>query len=56
MHNNPMAKKKGALCDNPVEYVHSSAKFYITGEQSLYPVNFIEMEDITFSGSDQQAR
>ena len=54
MHSNPMAKK-WTLCDNPVEYVHSSAKFYISGEQGLYPVtNFMEMEDVAFNGSDQQ--
>jgi hypothetical protein len=24
------------LVDNPVDYIHSSAKYYITGEQGIY--------------------
>ena len=53
MHHNPMVKK-WALCNNPFEYVHSSAKFYITGDQGFYPVtNFMEMEDVAFNDSDQ---
>ena len=53
MHNNPMIKK-WALCNNPLEYIHSSAKFYITGEQGFYPItNFMEMEDVVFNESKQ---
>lgn len=49
IHNNPIAKK-WALCNNPLEYKHSSAKFYLTGQQGFYPVtNFMEMEDIVFN-------
>ena len=49
MHNNPMVKK-WTLCKNPMEYPHSSARFYITGQQGFYPVtNFMEMEDIAFN-------
>ena len=46
--------KEWALCSNPLEYIHSSAKFHITGEQGFYPVtNFTEMEDVTFSENNQ---
>jgi REP element-mobilizing transposase RayT len=49
MHNNPFVKK-WALCSNALEYLHSSAKFYLTGEQGFYPVtNFMEMEDMAFN-------
>ena len=48
MHNNPFVKK-WALCNNPLEYIHSSAQFYLTGVQGLYPItNFMEMEDLNF--------
>jgi REP element-mobilizing transposase RayT len=54
MHNNPFVKK-WALCINPLEYKHSSAKYYITGEQGFYAItNFMEMEDITFNDGKQQ--
>lgn len=46
IHDNPCSKKWN-LCASPVEYPLSSAKFYITGEQGVYPVtNFMEMEDV----------
>ena len=49
MHNNPCLGK-WQLCINPIEYLHSSAKFYLTGEQGIYPVtNFMEMEDVNFN-------
>lgn len=49
IHNNP-CKGKLQLAINPIEYLHSSAKFYLTGEQGVYPVtNFMEMEDINFN-------
>lgn len=48
MHDNPCVKK-WQLCNNPAEYLHSSAKFYTIGEQGIYPVtNFMEMEDVEF--------
>ncbi len=54
MHNNPFTKK-WSLCKNPLEYKHSSAKFYLTGEQGFYSItNFMEMEDIAFNEGKQQ--
>ena len=45
MHNNP-CKGKWNLAESPVDYLHSSAKFYITGEQGIYSVtNFMELSD-----------
>ena len=42
------------LAANPIEFLHCSAKFYLTGVQGIYPVtNFMEMEDVNFnSGKD----
>lgn len=37
MHNNPV-HGKWQLANEPEEYAHSSAKYYITGEQGIYPV------------------
>ena len=46
MHNNPTSGI-WHLVKNPVDYPHSSAKFYLTGEQGIYEVtNYIELEDI----------
>ena len=46
MHNNPCTGK-WQLAVNAIEYLHSSARFYLTGEQGIYPVlNFQELEDI----------
>jgi hypothetical protein len=46
MHDNP-CKGKWNLIESPVDYIHSSAKYYITGEQGIYPVtNYMELEDI----------
>ena len=53
MHLNPCTGK-WQLTINPIEYLHSSAKFYLTGEYGFYPVtNFMEMEDVTFNESKQ---
>ena len=41
MHDNP-CKGKWALCQSPIDYVHSSCKFYLTGEQGMYDVNDVE--------------
>ncbi|MFI5173046.1 MAG: hypothetical protein ACHQFW_11690 [Chitinophagales bacterium] len=35
IHFNPV---KAGLVLNPEEYIHSSARFYFTGEQGIYPV------------------
>ena len=44
IHNNPRVAR---LCRQPEEYLHSSAKFYITGENGVYPVtSFMELQDI----------
>lgn len=49
MHNNPCVKKWN-LSNSPVEYLHSSAKFYITGQQGIFAVtNFMEMEDVALA-------
>ncbi len=46
MHMNPCSKKWN-LCSKPQEYVHSSAKYYTTGEEGFYPItDFMAMEDI----------
>ncbi len=46
MHNNPCTGK-WQLVENPVDYIHSSAKFYITDKQGIYTViNYMELEDI----------
>lgn len=37
MHDNP-CRGKWNLVDNPVEYAHSSAHFYLTGEQGVFEV------------------
>ena len=49
MHNNP-STGKWQLALNAIEYIHSSARFYLTGLQGIYPVtNFIEMEEVDFN-------
>lgn len=46
MHNNPCSKKWN-LCESPHEYVHSSAKFYVTDEQGVFEVvSYGALEDI----------
>ena len=46
MHENP-CKGKSPLADSPVDYKHSSAYYYITGIQGLYPVtNYMLLDDI----------
>jgi REP element-mobilizing transposase RayT len=53
IHNNPCTGK-WQLAVNAVEYLHSSAKYYLTGVQGLYEVaNFMEMEDVDFKDSKQ---
>lgn len=51
MHNNPCTGK-WQLAANAIEYKHSSAKYYLTGEPGIYPVtNFMEMLDIDLRNS-----
>ena len=46
IHNNPCTGK-WKLVESPVDYDHSSAKFYTTGEQGIYPVtNYMELGDV----------
>ena len=46
MHNNSLSGK-WQLVEDPTDYVHSSAKYYITGEQGIYPVtHYMELEDV----------
>ena len=53
MHNNPCVGK-WQLSINAIEYKHSSAKFYICGEQGIYPVlNFRELDDINLHSSPE---
>ena len=40
MHNNPCTGK-WPLGANPMEYIHSSAKFYLTGLQGIYQVRIL---------------
>ena len=45
MHSNA-CKGKWQLVESPIGYPHSSAKFYITGEQGIYMVtSYMELED-----------
>jgi hypothetical protein len=49
MHENP-CRGKWNLVENPFEYIHSSAKFYITGEQGIYPItHYMQTEDMDLS-------
>ena len=53
IHNNPCVGK-WQLALNTIEYLHSSAKYYLTGVQGLYEVaNFMEMEDVDFKEGRQ---
>ena len=50
LHRNPN-RGKWRLCENPADYEHSSAKFYFTGEQGIYPVtSYMLMKDINLTG------
>jgi hypothetical protein len=49
MHENP-CKGKWNLVASQVEYEHSSAKYYFTGEQGVYEVfNYCELADINLT-------
>ena len=46
IHSNP-CKGKWNLAISPVDYIHSSAKYYLTGEQGFYSVtHYKEIEEI----------
>lgn len=46
IHENPCRGNWG-LASEPIHYVHSSARFYLTGEQGVYEVvSYAELEDI----------
>ncbi|HSR38751.1 MAG TPA: hypothetical protein VLL95_07535, partial [Phnomibacter sp.] len=47
-HLNP-CKGKWMLAAAPTDYTHSSAGFYFTGVQGVYPVtNYLEVADLYF--------
>lgn len=49
IHQNPC---KEGLARIPEEYVHSSARYYFTGVQGIYPViTFMELQDINLGSS-----
>ena len=49
MHWNPCVGK-WKLVENPEDYIHGSAKFYILDEQGNYPVtSYTDLEDIDLS-------
>ena len=53
IHNNPCVSK-WQLAANAMKYLHSSAKYYLTGEQGVYAVtNFMEMLDGSFDDNGQ---
>jgi hypothetical protein len=46
IHANPI-KGRWNLVNDPADYIHSSAKYYFTGEQGMYPVtHFLQLNDI----------
>jgi hypothetical protein len=46
MHNKP-CKGVWSLATTPIDYLHSSASFFQTGEQGVYKViNYMELENI----------
>ena len=43
------------LTATPEDYLHSSAKYYATGEQVFYPVtNYMQLEDIDLTKPNKQ--
>lgn len=50
MHLNPCSGK-WSLVEDPAAYIHSSAGYYLTGNQGIYPVtDYMQMEDIDLTG------
>jgi REP element-mobilizing transposase RayT len=53
IHKNP-CNGKWNLATTPVDYAHSSARFYATGKQGFYPVlSFMDLKDVDFSNGKQ---
>jgi hypothetical protein len=51
MHANP-CRGKWNLADDITVYMHSSARFYLTGEHAVYPVtSYLELDDIDLTTS-----
>jgi REP element-mobilizing transposase RayT len=51
MHDNP-CRGVWNLAESPADYLHGSAKFYLTGEQGVYQVNHCgELKDIDLTKS-----
>ena len=50
MHGNP-CQEHWKLVENPEEYTHSSARYYITGQQGYYPVtDYADLGDVDLTG------
>jgi hypothetical protein len=48
IHNNPCSGKWN-LVNSPIDYVHSSAKYYETGQKGVYEVfNYKNLADVVF--------
>ena len=51
IHDNP-CRGEWNLAGSPVDYAHSSAKFYLTGEQGVYPItSYGKLKDIDLDES-----
>lgn len=49
IHDNPCSSH-WELVVNPIDYIHSSARWYIEGKQGVYQIkDYTEMEDIDLS-------
>jgi hypothetical protein len=49
IHENPY-RGKWSLVQQPQDYVHSSARYYLSGQQGIYEVlNYMELENIDLS-------
>ena len=48
IHNNPCSGK-WKLVENPTDYLHSSASFYILDGENKYVISFMEMHDVDLS-------
>lgn len=50
LHENP-CQQHWKLVENPEEFVHSSAKFYASGEQGIYAItSYADLEDVDLTG------
>lgn len=53
IHSNP-CRGTWELCGDPTEYIHSSAKFYMTGEDGIYPVTHVgELSEIKLTRDER---